>query len=127
MDFLNAIQIAGLCLMLGAAAFLVVNARRTIRQAGRPDLRVADPRSGWRLDVLMAMVWSAMLLVQLPSIVRHLPPPATYHLSWLSLSSIASVIFVCGGFAGRLVGSRDVARQKVCSSLAQLGRQLPAV
>ena len=101
MDLLEAIQIAGLCVMVAAAAFLVWYSAKTFRQAGYR--RSADPHDGWRLDAFMGVIWTAMLLVQLPSIARHLPPPATTHLSWLSWSSIASVIFICGAAAGRLM------------------------
>jgi predicted branched-subunit amino acid permease len=103
MDLLEAVQIAGLAIEVGAAAFLVWILSKTIKQAGGQYGRTADPRDGWRLDLFMGIVWSGMLLVQLPSIIRHLPPPAAYHLSWLSLSSIAGVMLICGGFAGRLL------------------------
>ena len=103
MDLLEAVQVAGLAIEVGAAAFLVWILWKTIKQAGGQYRRTADPRDGWRLDLFMGIVWSGMLLVQLPSIIRHLPPPAAYHLSWLSLSSIAGVMLICGGFAGRLL------------------------
>jgi hypothetical protein len=101
-------MIAGLCLIVGACAFLVGIALKTVRQAGGQDLRLLDPHPGGRLDLYMGAVWSGMLLVQASSVLRHMQPTGTFNLSWLSLAALAGDIFVCGGFAGRLLLRREM-------------------
>src|ERR1051325_4860328 len=51
MDLLEAVQVAGLAIEVGAAAFLVWILWKTIKQAGGQYRRTADPRDGWRRRV----------------------------------------------------------------------------
>ena len=109
MDFLEATQIAGLCLSVGAALFLAYVWSNRIRHPEQYR-RSRDFHNGWRLDTFLGVVWSGMLLVQVPTILRHLPPPTTYHLSWLSFAATASIIFICGCLAGRLLLRLEIHR-----------------
>jgi hypothetical protein len=108
MNFLDAMTGAGLCLIVGACAFLLGITLKTVRQAGGQDLRLLDPHPGARLDLYMGIVWSGMLLVQASSVLRHMQPTGTFNLSWLSLTALAGDIFVCGVFAGRLLLRREM-------------------
>jgi hypothetical protein len=94
--------VTGLCVILGATAFVVWAG---FNPAARQDPRAMhdDTRVGERLDRFMATLWGGSLLLQLGSILRHVSSTDTFNMSWLSLAGFASVIFMCGGFACRLL------------------------
>jgi hypothetical protein len=107
MVFVEAMMIAGLCIIAGAAGFLLVNGLKARRGAGGQDL-LADEQRGARLDLYMCFVWSGMLLVQASNILLHRDPGGTYHLSSLTLAATAGQILACGVFAGRLLLRREL-------------------
>ena len=91
-----------------ACAVLLGIALKAVKRAGGQDLRLLDPHPGGRLDLYMGIVWSGMLLVQASSILRHMQPTGTFNLSWLSLAALVGDVFVCGGYAGRLLLRREM-------------------
>lgn len=109
MDFLQSMISVGLCLMLGAAAFIAISGFKRVRGE---DANISDFQRGMRGDICMTVLWSGGLLVQLSSLLRHMPPPVTYNLSWLSLAGFASMVFICGAFTGRLLLRLEMRRQQ---------------
>jgi hypothetical protein len=105
MDLLDAVEIGGVAMALGACAFLVMTQLKSIKQGAR-DLEPA--RRGERLDLYMAIVWSGFLLVQISSILHHVQSDRTFKFTSLSLSAFAAVVFICGGFAARLLLRREM-------------------
>jgi len=90
---------AGLCILVGACAFLVVTWLKAVRRGS--DYR--RPENSLRLDLFMAIVWSGMVLVQLANVLFHREPNGTFALSSLALAAAGSQLLVCGIFAGRLL------------------------
>lgn len=115
MDFLQSMISVGLCLMLGAAAFTAVSGFKRVRGQ---DASLTDFQRGMRGDICMAVLWSGGLLVQLSSLLRHMPSPGTYNLSWLSLAGFASMVFICGAFIGRLLLRLEVRRQQRAGAMS---------
>ena len=103
MEFLELIIIiGGLCIMVGAGAFLIRMWIRVAKQRNGQDLR------GGRLDLYMLCVWSGLLLVQFANILRHAQFDGTFRLSPLTLPATGAVIFVCGICSGRLLLRREL-------------------
>jgi len=111
MNLPDTVMIAGLCVAVTACAFLLVARLRSARQSAEPDIHLASTRRSARLDQYMGMVWSGFLLVQGAQIFNHLRPDGTAQLSLLSMGAAAGVVFVCGGFAGRLLLRREMRQQ----------------
>jgi hypothetical protein len=99
----EAMMIAGLCLIVAAAAVLVVTWAKTVRHAGEPAFRLGDAQRALRLDLYMAVVWTGMLLVQLSNVLLHVQTGSTHNISRLSWIALAGALFVCGAFTGRLL------------------------
>jgi hypothetical protein len=110
MAFVQAMMTAGLCVLVGAAGFVLVTAVKRVRQPG--GLRLTDDQRRVRLDWLMAVIWSGMLLVQIGNVILHQDPGGTYHLTSLTLVATGGEIFVCGVFAGRLLLRQELRRLK---------------
>jgi hypothetical protein len=108
LDLLDTVMIAGLGLAIGACAFLIWTQLRDAKQTGEQDVLLANIRRGERLDLYMGIVWSGFLLVQVTNIFHHIDPGGTFQLSSLSLAAVAGDLFVCGGFAGRLLLRREM-------------------
>ena len=72
MDLLDAVMIAGICLAVGACAFLLTTQLVIARQAGGQGVHLESTRRGERLDLYMGAVWSGCLLVQASSIFHHI-------------------------------------------------------
>lgn len=108
MDSLEIMMNAGLCLIVGTAAFVLRAIIKTtkLRRAGQ---RVTYP--GDRVDMYMAILWGGIFLVNLSSLIRHMQSPGPQNLSWLSLTGFASVAFVLGVYAGRLLLRMEIRRQ----------------
>lgn len=112
MDLLDAVMIAGICLAVGACAFLLTTQLRIAKQAGGQDAHLESARRGERLDLYMGAVWSGFLVVQITNIFHHIQLDGTIKLSSLSLAAFAAVVFVCGAFAGRLLLRRQMRLDK---------------
>ena len=110
MNLLDDVMLAGIGLMLVACAFLIAAQLRD-RQAGHGPV-AANARRARRLESYLGIVWSGFLLVQISNILHHIEPDGTMKLSWLSLTSFASVVFICGAFAGRLLLRREMRLDK---------------
>jgi hypothetical protein len=108
MHLSDAAMIAGLCLAVGACAFLLATQVWTAQRAGGQDVHFDSAQRGGRLDLYMAAVWSGFLVVQASSVFRHMQPDGTLNLSSLSLAAFAADVFICGGFAGRLLLRREM-------------------
>jgi hypothetical protein len=108
MVFVDAMMIGGICVMVGACAFLLGTALRALRRGGGQDLRLMDDHPGARLDLYMAFVWGGMLVVQISNILFHKQPGGAYNLSSLTLAATAGDVFACGVFAGRLLLRREM-------------------
>ena len=106
MDLIDLVMLAGIGLALGACAFLIAAQLRD-KPAGQ-DPVAAKARRARRLDVYLAVIWSGFLAVQITNILHHLAPDGTMKLSRLSLTAFAGVVFICGGFAGRLLLRREM-------------------
>ena len=106
MSLLDDVMLAGIGLALGACAFLIAAQLRD-KQAGQ-DPVAANARRARRLDLYMGVVWSGFLLVQISNILRHRQPDGAMTFSSLSLAAFAGVVFLCGGFAGRLLLRREM-------------------
>jgi len=100
---------AGLCLIVGAAVFLVAAGLKAGRTSNRGS--TGDSPRG-RLDLFMFVFWCGMLLVQVSSILFHALPGGIYQLSPLTLAATGGVVFVCGVFTGRLLLRREMRLQK---------------
>jgi hypothetical protein len=109
-NFLEALMIAGICVMVGGCAFLLATGLRAARRAGDGDFRLIDDRPGGRLDLYMGLVWSGMLLVLGSNVLLHTGPGRSYNLSALTLAAAAGNILVCGVFAGRLLLRHEMRR-----------------
>jgi hypothetical protein len=109
MDFLQSMISVGLCLMLGAAVFTAIAGFKRVRGH---DANITDFQRGMRGDICMAILWSGGLLVQLSGLLRHMPSPGTYNLSWISLGGFASMVFICGASIGRLLLRLEIQRQQ---------------
>jgi len=114
MDYLEMMMIAGLCLMGLAAAFIFRAIFKTAKLR-REGQRYSPP--GARLDLYLGALWSGLLLVQLSSLVRHMEPPGPHNLSWLSLTGFASIVFLCGAYAGRLSLRMEIQRQQSAGAM----------
>ena len=114
MDFMQSMVSLGLCLMLGAAAFTAISGLKRVRGQ---DASLTDFQRGMRGDLCMAVLWSGGLLVQLSGLLRHMPSPGTYSLSWLPLAAFASMVFICGAFIGRLLLRLEIRRQQRAAAL----------
>jgi hypothetical protein len=109
MGFLDAMLNVGLCLIIGAAAFILIAGFKRVRGQ---DASLTDPQRAMRGDIYMSILWSGGLLVQLSSLLRHMPHPGAYSLSWLSLAGFASMVFICGAFVGRLLLRLEIRRRQ---------------
>lgn len=126
MNLLDDAMLAGIGLAVGACAFLIAAQLRD-RQAGQ-DPVAQNARRARRLELYLGIVWSGFLVVQISSILHHLEPDGTMTFSWLSLAAFASVVFICGGFAGRLLLRREMRLDKRGTSIrprGELGSPLP--
>jgi hypothetical protein len=110
MNFVDALMIGGICVMVGACAFLLAHALTAARR-GR-DLAAAGDHPGRRLDLYMGLFWSGMLLVQATNIMHHMEPGGSYSLPPLTLAATAGALFACGVFAGRLLLRREMAHTR---------------
>jgi hypothetical protein len=110
MDLIDDVMLAGIGLAVGACAFLMAAQLRD-KPAGQ-DPVAENARRARRLDLYMGIVWSGFLVVQISNILHHLEPGGTMKFSWLSLAAFASVVFVCGAFAGRLLLRREMRLDK---------------
>src|SRR6185312_17294409 len=110
MNLLDDVMLAGIGLALGACAFLIAAQLRD-KQASQ-DPVAANARRARRLDLYMGVVWSGFLLVQISNILHHRQPDGAMTFSSLSLAAFASVVFLCGGFAGRLLLRREMRLDK---------------
>ena len=112
MDFLDVVMIAGICLSVGACAFLITAQLRTAKRTGAQDVHLENARRGERLDLYMGAVWAGFLIVQATSVFHHLQLDGTIEFSLLSLAALAAVLFICGAFAGRLLLRREMGLNK---------------
>jgi len=112
MDLLEAMLIAGLCLIVGASAFILGAMLKAARQARRHDRHFVDPRRGERLDIYLGTLWIGMLLLQFSSLLRHMQPPGIFNLSRIALAGFGSAVFVCGVYAGRLLLRLEIRRSE---------------
>jgi hypothetical protein len=112
MDLLDVIMIAGICLSVGACAFLIRAQLRSAKRAGAQDIHLENARRAERLDLYMGAVWTGFLVVQTTSIFHHVQLDGTFRFSLLSLSAFAAVVLICGGFAGRLLLRREMRLDK---------------
>lgn len=110
MDLPNAMLIAGMCVMVACAFIVGRSIWTTLRASGQELRRRRD--NGLRLDLYLAFVWSGMLLVQASSILRHIEPGGSFNLSSLAVAATIGNIFVCGGFAGRLLLRLEMRRYR---------------
>lgn len=108
MDLIDIIMIAGLGLSLGACTLLVRAQLRTARQVGAREVQLEEALRSERLDWYMGAVWSGFLVVQATNVFHHVQVDGTIKFSLLSLAAFAGVVFICGGFAGRLLLRRDM-------------------
>jgi hypothetical protein len=108
MNFVDALMIGGLCIMVAAGAFLLRTALRAARRADEQGFRRMDDHPGGQLDLYMAFLWSGMLLVQGSNIVLHLQTGSIHNVSLLAWMGTAGDIFICGIFAGRLLLRREM-------------------
>lgn len=108
MDLLDAVMIAGLCLAVGACAFLLTTQLGLAKPTGGQDVHLERARRGEHLDLYMGAVWSGFLVVQATSIFHHVQLGGMIKLSLLSLAAFAADVFICGGFAGRLLLRREL-------------------
>jgi protein-S-isoprenylcysteine O-methyltransferase Ste14 len=109
MNLLDTVMIAGICLAVGACGFLLWTQLAAPRQ---PDPRLENARRAERLDLYMGIVWSGFLLVQATSVFHHMQRDGTIKLPLLAWAGVAACIFICGGFAGRLLLRREMRREK---------------
>jgi hypothetical protein len=108
MDLLDVVMIGGVGLAVVACACLVRVQLKSVKQAGGQEVHLEPTRRGERLDLYMAIVWSGFLLVQVTNILHHIQNDGSFRFTSLSLSAFAAVVFVCGGFAARLLLRREM-------------------
>lgn len=108
MRLVETMMTVGLCMIIGAAAFILAAGIRA-RLAGEP-LKEESP--GQRLDAYMLLVWSGMLLVQVSNILLHWDTGSLSHVSTIGWASTAADFFICGCFAGRLLLRREMRWRK---------------
>jgi hypothetical protein len=108
MNLIDTIMIAGLCLSLGACALLITAQLRTARRVGAGEFHLEKARRSERLDWCMGAVWTGFLVVQATNVFHHVELDGSIKFSLLSLAAFAGVVFICGGFAGRLLLRRDL-------------------
>jgi hypothetical protein len=108
MVFLDAVMIGGIGMAVVACACLIRMQLKSLKQAGGHEVHLEPTRRGERLDLYMAIVWSGFLLVQVTSILHHIQSDGSFQFTSLSLVAFAAVVFVCGGFAARLLLRREM-------------------
>jgi hypothetical protein len=106
-NLVEAILMAGFCVMIAGAAFLFIFGLKARRRNALMEFH-----SSGQFDLFMLFVWGGLLLVQFSSILLHWDPGATRNLSSLSWTGTGSTIFVCGVFAGRLLLRLEMHRYK---------------
>ncbi|HET7191390.1 MAG TPA: hypothetical protein VFI98_05710 [Pseudolabrys sp.] len=111
MDLLETMMIAGICLVIGGFAFLLRTQLKALKQVRRQDIRLVGPHVGTRQDLYMGLLWSGIFLVQVSGLVRHIQPGPN-NFPWFPLIAVASVLFVCGGYAGRLLLRWEITRRE---------------
>lgn len=105
MSAAEVMMIAGLCTI--PVGFLLAWWLK-VRRAGADDLGGV----GLPLDVCMFFVWGGMLLTQAANIIMHKERGSLYNVTALTWVASASVLFVCGCFAGRLFLRLEIHRYR---------------
>lgn len=95
--------IAGVCLVVVAAALAIPAGLRAAKQRAEHYRQLPEEYPGLMGDVFGALIWSGMLMIELSSILLHAEPGGIYRVVPLMWVGTAAAVFICGLFAGRLM------------------------
>lgn len=97
-------------MMIAGLAALVVGILLTATVKARAGDLAGPP--GGILDLFMIFVWGGMALMQAANIILHKQSHELYKVSALTWAGSAAVLFMCGGFVGRLLLRLELRRYR---------------
>jgi uncharacterized membrane-anchored protein YhcB (DUF1043 family) len=103
MTFLEVMGTAGLCLTVVAGAFIVRAGLKAAKQRAEQYRQLPEVYPGMMVDAYMVLLWSGTLMTQVSNILLHVESGGIYRVVPLMWIGTASVLFMCGLFAGRLL------------------------